>query len=309
VYRLHGTGTALLAPGGATVLYYNRNRWYSPSLGRFTSRDPNETTQPVVLSAYNGTTPYAGVTPAAIEQHYGDGLNRFAYLMSNPITGSDPMGLSSDPFAEIDDVIAGIQGEKAAAISAVKGFIGSSFNTAKLIAEFALSMLPGHDAVMLMKAMYSGEEVTWDMILFAGLDVAGPVGKIGGKAAKYMFKYADKLSDRSRMNMSANARCMVGSRVVDGAFDILDVTRLPKSKIAKKPKQRGQAPIGVNDNRVENHHVEQNPHGPYVEILRTEHLRAVPDVPGIDNRQQFNNARRRYWEREWDRGRFNDLPD
>ncbi len=51
-----------------TGLCYMRHRYYSASLGRFTSRDPLE---------------------------YVDGLNAYAYAMSNPVNFSDPLGLST----------------------------------------------------------------------------------------------------------------------------------------------------------------------------------------------------------------------
>ena len=51
-----------------TGLYYMRHRYYSTSLGRFTSRDPLE---------------------------YADSLNTYAYAMSNPVNFSDPLGLST----------------------------------------------------------------------------------------------------------------------------------------------------------------------------------------------------------------------
>ena len=35
---------------GAKGLYYNRNRWYSPGLGRFTTRDVNETALPILTA-------------------------------------------------------------------------------------------------------------------------------------------------------------------------------------------------------------------------------------------------------------------
>ena len=38
----------------AAGLYQNRNRWYSPALGRFTSMDPNATAMPIVTAlAFN----------------------------------------------------------------------------------------------------------------------------------------------------------------------------------------------------------------------------------------------------------------
>ena len=49
-----------------TGLYYNRNRYYNPSTGRFISPDPIG---------------------------YGDGMNMYAYVKNDPMNGVDPMGL------------------------------------------------------------------------------------------------------------------------------------------------------------------------------------------------------------------------
>ena len=61
----------LLDPSG---LYYLRARWYDPSTGRFTSRDP-----------LNGSPD----APAS--------LNAYAYARANPLAMSDPSGSCSDP--------------------------------------------------------------------------------------------------------------------------------------------------------------------------------------------------------------------
>ena len=50
-----------------TGLYYNRNRYYNPSTGRFISPDPIG---------------------------YGDGMNMYAYVGNDPMNASDPMGLT-----------------------------------------------------------------------------------------------------------------------------------------------------------------------------------------------------------------------
>ena len=52
----------------AAGLYYNRNRWYSPELGRFVQRDPNETATPILTAlASNGESLSVlfGALPAA----------------------------------------------------------------------------------------------------------------------------------------------------------------------------------------------------------------------------------------------------
>lgn len=52
-----------------TGFYYNRARYYSPSLGRFLNADPIG---------------------------YGDGLNMYAYAGNDPVNSSDPSGLKKD---------------------------------------------------------------------------------------------------------------------------------------------------------------------------------------------------------------------
>ncbi|MBS3820890.1 MAG: RHS repeat-associated core domain-containing protein, partial [Phycisphaerae bacterium] len=49
-----------------SALYYNRNRYYSPSLGRFTARDP---------------------------LGYVDGMSTYEYVGSRPVSRLDPIGL------------------------------------------------------------------------------------------------------------------------------------------------------------------------------------------------------------------------
>ena len=76
-------------------LYFNRNRWLSPTLGRYLTRDPNATAQPVIAVLVMGGKTFgtsAGVFEALT--HYGDGLNLYAYLQSSPIGRTDPSGLS-----------------------------------------------------------------------------------------------------------------------------------------------------------------------------------------------------------------------
>ena len=61
-------------------LYYNRNRFYSPTLGRFIQRDPNESALPIMAAmAMNGES-WSIVTGGLDAQAlYGDGMNLYAY--------------------------------------------------------------------------------------------------------------------------------------------------------------------------------------------------------------------------------------
>ena len=87
---------------GAKGLYYNRNRWYSPELGRFTTRDVNETALPILaLIAKNGES--IDVLLKGFEQRgsYAEGMNLHNYAGSNPINRRDPIGLFGLGFSDI----------------------------------------------------------------------------------------------------------------------------------------------------------------------------------------------------------------
>jgi len=74
-------------------LYYNRNRWYSPALGRFISRDPNETALPIIRAVLmKACTPRPRSAPFAPEWHYAEGMSLYQYVRSNPISYHDPLG-------------------------------------------------------------------------------------------------------------------------------------------------------------------------------------------------------------------------
>jgi len=94
------------------------------------------------------------------------------------------------------------------------------------------------------------------------------------------------------------------------AFTLFDVRRLPDSELFRKPGRRGNAPLDRNNRPIEIHHVDQNIEGPFVEIRGVDH-RGIPNPnPGLtpDERNLFNQAKERYWQHQWDLGRFNHLP-
>lgn len=80
----------------------------NPQQGRFLQRDPNASGQ-VVL---NDTAWFHGqgaiIAPPMLDLRslYGDGMNLYEYLGSNPPNRSDPMGLAWDPFDEAREIAA-----------------------------------------------------------------------------------------------------------------------------------------------------------------------------------------------------------
>ena len=98
------------------------------------------------------------------------------------------------------------------------------------------------------------------------------------------------------------------------------VTRkIPSEKLKLAPKQRGRAPIGEDDKPVELHHTEQElgNESPRAEMTRTEHrgegsfAENHPNTgqkPSAVDRTESRRQHRAHWQREWDEGRFEDLP-
>lgn len=78
----------------ATVLYHNRNRAYSPVLGRFIQSDPNASGVSIELSElFHGDARTPEVGNWETQSHYADGLSVFAYLGNSPWQRRDSLGL------------------------------------------------------------------------------------------------------------------------------------------------------------------------------------------------------------------------
>ena len=91
-YPFTGTSLAVNGPG----LYYNRNRWYSPNLGRFTTPDPMSTAQLVLGAMAIAAEVVSTVSEAFTGRgHFADGMNSYGYLGQEPVVRSDPSGCFS----------------------------------------------------------------------------------------------------------------------------------------------------------------------------------------------------------------------
>lgn len=77
-----------------------------PKKGRYLQRDPNSTGVVVLndTSWFHGRVPLISPDYLDVRSMYGDGMNLYEYLGSNPIVRSDPLGLSWDPFDMVDDI-------------------------------------------------------------------------------------------------------------------------------------------------------------------------------------------------------------
>ncbi len=79
----------------STVLYQNRNRTYSPQLGRFIQREPNESGQLLaMMQRYHSCKPSESGGSMSIETLFGSGGSVYSYLRSNSWLKLDHLGLS-----------------------------------------------------------------------------------------------------------------------------------------------------------------------------------------------------------------------
>ncbi|MEM8940478.1 MAG: HNH/ENDO VII family nuclease, partial [Bacteroidota bacterium] len=107
---------------------------------------------------------------------------------------------------------------------------------------------------------------------------------------------------------------------VNGASDDLlqGGNRLSNDRLNAAPDKRGNAPIGDDGNIIELHYRNQTSNGPIDEMTRTDHRGGSNFSKNHSNtgqqksnidRKKFNQLRKQHWQKEWDNGRFNNLPD
>lgn len=89
--------------------------------------------------------------------------------------------------------------------------------------------------------------------------------------------------------------------------------RLSKDKINECPSKPGKAPIGEDGKPVELHHRHQGPNDPLDEMTREDHRGKgnykknhpnTGEKPSKIDRKEFRKQQKKYWRREWDRGRW-----
>ena len=177
------------AAGLPTGLYHNRNRWYSPSLGRFINRDPNETAMPLVAALVsNGESCWILLNAFDPTGHYADGLNLYAYLGSNPLNALDALGLSYDPFDAVDQVIGGIFASRvSAAMDFYRFFEGVALTAGQMAIEsMVCAMVPGGAFIVGAYHMgHAGADIsvgglTWGSSLEMAFGAAPVAGKLIG---------------------------------------------------------------------------------------------------------------------------------
>ncbi|MCG8408818.1 MAG: hypothetical protein MI923_26730, partial [Phycisphaerales bacterium] len=192
-----GIHDPVLAPGAAG-LYYNRNRMYSPSMGRFIQRDPNETAMPALTAlASNGDAMFILLGGFDGRGLYGDGMNLYEYAGSNPLNVRDPLGLYDD----FDEVMSDLTGQRVATL----GYINSASGWALIAMNTTVDLIGGilgiSDLYELGKNAMNGEMDVWDFVTAATL-VAGPASRVGVAVFK-AFKWGRKFAKHGRLSSTS----------------------------------------------------------------------------------------------------------
>ena len=172
-----------------------------------------------------------------MESLYGDGGNLYGYLKGNPYKYSDVLGLSTDPFDEMDAILA----EMAGARSSLLKSMGKQAQGAAIVTSYILSYMPipgvsliGELGLAAMGEQGWGETLAWGAAgLIPGGKYAGKLlgflGRAGqsawqaakhyaGKAVGWLRYKADdlisKAQDWLRRKPSAACGCFVAGTMV-----------------------------------------------------------------------------------------------
>ncbi len=199
-----GETDPVLAPG-ASGLYYNRNRFYSPSLGRFLQRDPNETGLAILTAmASNGETVDILIGGFNADGPFADGMNLYLYVVANPFNGLDPSGLSL--LLEQTQTIKWQTALYTAMVGGVAGFA----------AVFTQNLLLGVELRMAAyDAMYAGVEMfQMGLAIESGFALGERLFALGGWVARSRAAAAAYSSARSLgFKTSAEAEAYLGTVV------------------------------------------------------------------------------------------------
>ncbi len=94
----------------------------SPQHGRYLQRDPNASGQVVLNNEawFDGASPMVDPSLVAMRAVYANGLDLYTVLGNNPITRTDPLGLSWDPFDMVEAIIFEHEMSKQFALASLK---------------------------------------------------------------------------------------------------------------------------------------------------------------------------------------------
>lgn len=249
-----------LVPYGHTV-YQNRNRSYSPSLGRFLQPDPNQTAMALLSTTASHGRGLGAISIAfSMEGMYGDGLNLYQYLGSNPWTNSDPLGLSMDPFDMVDEIM----DEHIGSIAAFASAVGAELTSKAIIAARIASYLPfpGLGIVGELALVALGDQTMEQALIGAAIGVVPGgylvkkilqktgLGKAVGRIARSAFDsakaYVGKLVSRATGFVARKAAKFVG-KGCHGCFTAATLVLTANGPVAIAEISEGQEVLAAPD--------------------------------------------------------------
>ena len=212
----------------AVGVYLTRNRAYSPRLGRWLSRDMNESAQPVVTAlSMNGLALDAVVEAFRSQGQYGDGLNLYLAFGCNPLTKMDPPGLWTLPeivqganYAAGYAVVAGMNFAQGHALAF--RFVGGVLAAANL---YAMATDPDYAELVMSTGGYAVLQADLKAILSTGGSILGmlrnpkataSIARLGGVSWQAAEEWLTKtFGGHSQYGF----RTSLGRRVVDTFAD------------------------------------------------------------------------------------------
>lgn len=207
--------------GRGKGFYYNRWRWYDAQAGRFVSQDMNSTGMAgSQLLPFHGQPVDANVESYNSQMQYNSGMSLFAYLASNPLSGTDALGLYDD--SDYEDAI----GDHAAYAMYVLGTLNESarmvsvgLNTTLTIAK---GFLPGSglaDAFSAVQVLSSGQGGFWEALDIAMVALPGISAAKNALGVAFRGGFLSRVLGRAKgLGSKALVLCKIGSCFTAGTM-------------------------------------------------------------------------------------------
>ena len=280
---------------------------------------------PALITRHNAP-PYTG-SSAIEEVHYG------FFVHQNPWTKIDPLGLDGIAVGGIYIGTDGIGKYDPNSYHGVGGVREISFDTHRVATniqhplEFFGGML-GHGN---SEAAKQGGEVARNleakldilMLLEAiegGPEPGAPVPELApsGNSVVVVAPKAEELPIVFNSSSGSTDPSGPGGKVTKS--EAIVTRKIPDSKLKYRPSERGRAPVGEDDRPVELHHLDQSQgnDSPRAEMTRTDHRGKgnysknhtnTGSMPSTVDRAESGEQHVNHWKKEWDSGRFKDIPE
>ncbi len=220
----------LLAVLASFLFTSNAQAVYHVQTGRFLQADPNGTGMPLITDSgwFGGRAPFVGISGFNFRQHYGDGMNHFEYVRSNPINRSDPLGLMSTielgGVGGIQGMLAGLFNGAASVGTSLSGLMTSggvwAINTS---ASGALVVGMNFDAIMMFASNADANWNNWvNELSNWGSDGGGPprVLQTGGHTINQATRDALNLTREQAKMAMEGLKGDIGQRAFDHGHKI-----------------------------------------------------------------------------------------